>query len=216
MVVYAEITIPASGFRIGRAFAELSGVRVELDRVVPTADAVVPFLWVRGARPEAVVRVTRERSAVEDIALLDRAAEEALYRVVWNRRARDVAVSIADSALALVTGAGTAEEWTFEFRGEHREPLSAFVRELRADGTPVTVGRLTEDRSRAPRRRNPLTDAQFEALGLAYAEGYFEEPRAATLEELAAEAEVTPQAFGGRLRRAVASLVAERVGAAAH
>jgi len=212
MVVYAEITVPASEFRIGQAFAELSGVRVELDRIVPMADAVVPFLWVRGAPPADVVRVTRERGAVEDIAVLDRTDEATLFRVVWNRRFRDAVVAIADSEVALVTGTGTAEEWTFEFRGEDREPLSGLLRDLRADGIPVTVARLTEGLVRGRRRRCSLTDPQSEALRIAHAKGYFEEPRGATLEELAAETGVTPQAFGGRLRRAVARLAAARVG----
>jgi len=211
MVVYAEVTIPASEFRIGRAFAELPRVRVGLDRVVPTADAVVPFFWVRGANPDDVVHATREHGAVEDISVLDQTGDETLYRVVWNRRFRDTVVSIADSDIALMSGTGTADEWTFAFRAESREPLSTFLRGLRADGTPVTVVRLTDERRRVERRQGSLTPSQSEALRAAYARGYFEAPRAVTLDELAADTEISSQAFGGRLRRAVAKLVAAKV-----
>jgi len=95
MVVYAETAVPASSFSIGRAFAELPGVAVEMDRIVPTVDAVVPFVWVRGASPEDVVRVTRAHGAVEEIRRLHEEDGRTLYRVVWNRAFRDAVVHIA-------------------------------------------------------------------------------------------------------------------------
>jgi len=214
MVVYAEISVPASGFRIGRAFAELPGVRVEMDRIVPTKSAVVPFIWVEGASRNEVVEATHEHGAVEEIATLHEESERTLYRVVWNRAFRDLAVSVAESDLALLSGTGTSKEWHFEFRCEDKTLLSELVTELRDDDVPVTVVRLTEDRP--SRSAGPtdsrLTAPQYEALQLACAEGYFEEPREVTLDALAEELGITRQAVGGRLRRAVATLAAAEVG----
>lgn len=213
MVVYAEIAVPASGFRIGRAFGDLPGVTVEMDRIVPTVTAVVPFIWVEGATVEAVVQATREHGAVEEITALQEEDDgRTLYRVVWNRAFRDTVVSIAEADLALLSGTGTAEEWRFEFRSDTKAPLSALVADLRNDDVPVTVVRLTEDRPGRGRTGGRLTAAQYEALQLAYTEGYFEQPRAVSLEALAAELGITRQAFGGRLRRALATIVAREVG----
>jgi predicted DNA binding protein len=213
MVVYAEIAVPASGFRIGRAFGEFPDVVVEMDRIVPTVSAVIPFIWVEGAPAGEVVRATREHEAAEEITALHEEDGRTLYRVVWNRTFRDTVVSIAESDLAMLSGVGTAEEWRFQFRSETKAPLSAFVAELRDENVPATVVRLTDDPPSPDGERARLTAAQFEALELAYREGYFEEPRATSLEALAVELGITRQAFGGRLRRALATLAARELGA---
>lgn len=212
MVVYAEIAVPAGEFKIGRAFGEFPGVTVEMDRIVPTVTAVIPFVWVEGAPVGEVLRATREHGAVEEITALQEEDGRTLYRVVWNRTFQDTVVSVAEADLALLSGTGTAEEWRFEFRCETKAPLSALVDELREDGVPVTVVRLADDRPAPDRDGGRLTAAQFEALQFAYTEGYFEQPRAVSLEALAAELGITRQAFGGRLRRAVARLAASEVG----
>lgn len=211
MVVYAEIAVPASGFRIGQAFAELPGVSVEMDRIVPTLEAVIPFVWVEGARPEDVVRATHKHEAVEEIKVIHEEDGRTLYRVVWNRTFRDTVVSIAESELALLSGVGTSEEWRFEFRSETNTPFSEFVTELREADVPLTVIRLTDHRPSRHRDSHRLTGPQFEALHLAYTEGYFEEPRAVTLDALAGRVGITRQAFAGRLRRAIETLAADEL-----
>lgn len=52
-----------------------------------------------------------------------------------------------------------------------------------------------------------LTDAQREALLAAYEAGYFEEPRGTSLEELAADLDISPTAVGGRIRRGTSRLI---------
>ncbi|WP_224336510.1 helix-turn-helix domain-containing protein [Haloprofundus halobius] len=52
-----------------------------------------------------------------------------------------------------------------------------------------------------------VTDAQREALVAAYEDGYFEEPRETSLEDLAAELDISPTAMGGRLRRGTGKLI---------
>ena len=52
-----------------------------------------------------------------------------------------------------------------------------------------------------------LTDSQREALFVAFEAGYFEEPRNATLGEVAAELDISQPAAGGLLRRGVERLI---------
>jgi predicted DNA binding protein len=52
-----------------------------------------------------------------------------------------------------------------------------------------------------------LTDSQREALLVAFEAGYFEEPRNATLGEVAAELDISQPAAGGLLRRGIERLV---------
>jgi predicted ester cyclase len=60
MVVYAEFEIPADGFRIGRAFRQLPDVEVELERVVPTGDSVIPFIWFKVRTQTTLYRSRRK------------------------------------------------------------------------------------------------------------------------------------------------------------
>jgi predicted DNA binding protein len=53
-----------------------------------------------------------------------------------------------------------------------------------------------------------LTDSQREALLLAFEAGYFEEPRDATLSEVAAELDISQPAASGLLRRGIERLIA--------
>ncbi|MFC5972299.1 helix-turn-helix domain-containing protein [Halomarina salina] len=210
MVLYAKFRIPADGFRIGRAFGQLPDVRVELDRIVPTTSSVIPFVWVQGADRSDVVRATRRDGAVEHIESIN--SEEGgwvLYRVVWNRSFRDTVVAIAESDVTLLSGEGTADDWWFEFRAANREPLSELHDYLRANGVEPTVVRVTEVDVDRKGNWDHLTESQVEALRLAHERGYFHEPRDVDLEALATEVGISRQAFSGRLRRGISSLVSE-------
>lgn len=49
MATIAEYTIPAESFPLGSVFKEFPDVEVELERVVPTNKAIIPYFWVRHA-----------------------------------------------------------------------------------------------------------------------------------------------------------------------
>lgn len=208
MVVYAEFVIPADEFVVGRAFDHLSDVQVEIERIVPIGDDVVPFIWVRGADPERVIQMMQAYGAVKEIAVLDEHSEMgALFRVVWTRAFRDELVTIAEADMTLLSGVGTTNEWRFLLRAPNKEPLSEFLHHLRDEGVSLTIERLTEVSTRENTRYD-LTEPQCEAIQLAYEQGYFNDPREITLKALAEEVGITRQSFEGRLRRGLQNLVA--------
>ena len=55
--------------------------------------------------------------------------------------------------------------------------------------------------------RDVLTDGQREALLAAYEQGYFADPREASLEEVADSLDYSPSAVGGRIKRGMKALV---------
>jgi hypothetical protein len=70
--------------------------------------------------------------------------------------------------------------------------------------------RLTRDGESEP-PGDGLTDRQHEALRIAYELGYFEIPRQASLEDVAAELDITPSSVSERLRRGQTQLIEETV-----
>lgn len=70
--------------------------------------------------------------------------------------------------------------------------------------------RLTQDGDSEP-PGDGLTDRQHEALRIAYERGYFDIPRQASLEDVAAELDISPSSVSERLRRAQTQLIEETV-----
>lgn len=70
--------------------------------------------------------------------------------------------------------------------------------------------RLTRDGEPEP-PGDGLTDRQHEALRIAYELGYFGIPRQASLEDVAAELDISPSSVSERLRRAQTQLIEETV-----
>ena len=74
----------------------------------------------------------------------------------------------------------------------------------------LQLDRLTRDREPEP-PGDGLTDRQHEALRTAYELGYFNIPRHASLEEVAAELDISASSVSERLRRAHTQLIQETV-----
>jgi predicted DNA binding protein len=70
--------------------------------------------------------------------------------------------------------------------------------------------RLTQDGESEP-PGDGLTDRQHEALRIAYELGHFDIPRQASLEDVAAELDISPSSVSERLRRAQTQLIEETV-----
>lgn len=207
MVTIAEFSVDPGGFPLGSVFAQLADAEVELERLVPTNDALVPYFWLRGARTDGLVDAFGDRPEVKRLELVDEVDDEYLLRVEWEPEAEGILKAIADTPVSLLTTVGTSEEWRFEVRGEDAGAISAFQARCREYGVPVELVSLN---SLSPMRSSAeydLTETQREALVLAYEHGYYRSPREVTLDELARELGITGQSLGSRLRRGTNQLI---------
>lgn len=206
MASIAEFTLRVDEFPLGTIFAALPDVTVHLERVVPDTNGVVPYFWVRGADSDTIVEQFLEHPGVRDIRAIGRVGDEHLMRCEWNAEYDSVLDALVAPEVVLLSAVGTADEWTFELRGETRQAIAQFQAYCRDHDIPVTLTELHA--LRATDSKQDLTDAQWEALALAYEHGYFDSPREVTLSELADKLGITQQALGSRLRRATRRLVA--------
>lgn len=205
MATVAEFTLPADAFPLGTVFAELPDVTVQLERVIPDANDVVPYFWVRGTESDAIVEQFSAHPGVREIREIDRVDGEHLLRCEWVAEHDSVLDALVAPEVVLLSAVGTATEWTFELRGESRESIAKFQEYCHDHGVPVTLTELHALRSLDV--THELTDGQRKALVLAYERGYFDTPRETTLEELANELGVSQQALGSRLQRGYRRLV---------
>jgi len=201
-----EFTVPTSACALGRSLGGEAGASLELDRIVPIDDTIMPYFWVSGRDPEAFATAARAESAVETISIVDAVEDGTLFAARWNHEEAGTLFAIARSGGVLLDAGATSERWRFEVRFDDREAVAEFRSFCDERGVPLSIERVTTASPRTDGRYG-LTAEQQEALAVAYQRGYFQEPRRATLEDVAREIGISPRALAGRLRRGQARLL---------
>ena len=213
MATEATFTVPADQFPLGTVFKQLPDVTVELERLIPAQDVVIPYFWVRGTEVEDIENAFTEHPGVQAIRLVDSVEDEYLLRVEWAVDYDDVLTTLTEAEVPLIEATGTNEQWTFDIRGDDRSDIADFQRRCRELDIPIT---LTELHALTPVQMGTeaaLTDTQQEAMILAYERGYFESPREITMAELGEELGITQQAVASRLRRGIKQVVGRTLSA---
>ena len=203
MATEATFTVPAGEFPLGSVFEQLPDVTVELERIIPAQDVVVPYFWVRGTEIDDIEGVFSDHPGVKAIELVDSVGDEYLLRVEWALEYDGVLSTLTETKIPLVKAVGTNRQWTFDVRGDDRSDIADFQNRCRELSIPVTLTKLHALTPIETDAEAALTDPQREALVLAYERGYFNSPREVTMEEIGAELGISQQAVASRLRRGI-------------
>ncbi|WP_331232441.1 helix-turn-helix domain-containing protein [Natronorarus salvus] len=211
MASIAVFSVAAATFPLGSVFDDLPEVTVELERIVPTGEVVVPYFWIYGADSEAVLDAFYDKPGVLNIELVDSIDESVLMRAEWDYEVHGIKRGIFESGLTLLSASGSSDEWRFELRAPDRVSLSAFQSYCQENCIGVELTRLYTLSERRTDREYGLTEPQLDGLTLAFDRGYFDSPRRTTLEELADELGVSRPAVSDRLRRGLRNLLASTI-----
>jgi len=195
-----EFTSPADEFPLGSVFEDLPGVTVELERLIPHETLIIPYFWVRGVESDDIEAAFEPHSGVTNIRLVDSVEDEYLMRAEWKPEYFGVLSALAKANVVVLGGLGTKEGWRFEVRGESQETIADFREYCQENDIPIQI---TAVHAMLPIQGEgyELTEAQREALVMAYKRGYFDTPRETSLEEIADELGITQQSLSSRLRR---------------
>lgn len=207
MTVIAEFTVDHVDFALASVFEAFPEATVELDRVVPTDEAFLPYFWVWSADVDDVVDLVRASDPLSAVELVDEVEGGGLFRASWNRDVGCLLDAMAESGLTLRKGIGSADDWLFELRAERAPALSAFQRYLTENDVEAELVRLYDLDDESTSGRFNLTPEQREALLAAYDEGYYEQPATTDLASLAGRFDISRSAFGARLRRGYRNLI---------
>ena len=207
MSTIADVEFDPEVFLLGAVFERFPDAVIELERIVPTGGAVVPYFWVRGISEGEAGTLGRDLPEEVVVEQVDSLADDHLVRAKWDPVSRQgVLHGVIESGLTLVSALGTAEGWRFELRGDEHESVARFQSYCREHGIPL---QLTGLHTLATARDGDydLTDKQREALVLAYERGYYDSPREADRAAVAAELGISRQALASRLRRGTRRLL---------
>jgi predicted DNA binding protein len=199
MSVLLRFTIDADAFELGRVLAVPPGMAVELDRIVPTGQQVVPFVWATGPDHEGVAESVRAHTSVDSFTALDRFGQTGLYRLDWREGPGALLGAIEQSEAALLDARG-GRAWRFRLRFSDTDQVPQFHDMVREAGLPVNVEQ-TQQLSDHGEDTSGLSEKQRTALTLAVRRGYFASPSEVGLEKLAEELDITRQALSKRIRR---------------
>ncbi|AXG08314.1 bacterio-opsin activator (plasmid) [Haloplanus rubicundus] len=209
MATEATFTVPPDEFPLGTIFASVPGVTVELERIVPRKDVIIPYFWVRGVDIDDVEDSFSTHPGVKAIRLIDSVDDEYLLRVEWDPEYEGILTALGETEIPLITAIGTNEQWTFEIRGDHRRDIATFQQRCRERDILITLTALHALTPVETATETALTDPQLEALVLAYERGYFNSPRDTTMAELGEELGISQQAIASRLRRGIRRILSQ-------
>jgi predicted DNA binding protein len=209
MTVIADIAIPSGEFELGRVFNEHPDITIDLERIVPLGDTVIPLFWVTNGNPDAIESTLLDSPHAEIARNLTDAGERVLFEVRWNFDDDGIIQPLIDTNARVLEATGNAEEWEFRIRFSTQEDFNQFNRTVTNKGIPVTLRHIYNPVP--PDEQSPLSDEQRKAITEAYRRGYFNIPREVTAADLAKEFEVSDSALSERLRRGLSTVVRETV-----
>jgi predicted DNA binding protein len=214
MSVITEISVPAEDFALGRALDGVESTQFELERMVPTTDAVVPFFWAHDTNPDTLETSLEADEDVVTVRMLDKLDNRALFRVEWAADIDGLVQSIIEHEAAILEALGTNDRWEFQLRFPDNADVSSFQSALDESNVDFTLRRMynPDDPNTGV---SDLTPAQRETLLIALEHGYFAIPRETNLMEIADELDISDQAVNERMRRGMAKLAVSSLTAGA-
>ena len=211
MAIEASFTTTEGEFPLAAVFVDFPGAQIELDRVVPTNDAIVPYFWVADAGVTDIGMSTVSHPGINDIRVIDTAEDNAFIRIDWDFGYESVLTAILETDAELISAIGKQEQWTFDIRGDDQQAVADFRSYCHDHDIPLELTQLHALSPLRSGREYDLTDAQREALTLAYARGYYDSPREVPQQALADALGITRQAVASRLQRGTRRLIASTV-----
>jgi predicted DNA binding protein len=178
-----------------------------------TAPSLGAYLFsVRTDDFEQFEAALRQDPTIDSFARIVADGPEAVYRFEYDSGATvfSAAIAAVDGISLDWTNDGAA--WIVRVWLPDREALASLWEYAIDHDVEFSLERVYEYTSFADAQPD-LTDEQRDGLLLALEMGYFEEPRTATLSDVAAELGISQPAAGGLLRRGVRRLVESRVAA---
>ncbi|QLH83507.1 helix-turn-helix domain-containing protein [Halosimplex pelagicum] len=211
MSLFAEFHVPSADFALFETLDRLPDLVVEIDRVAAADELLTPYFWVSAVEIDEFEAVAEGDPSIEDLRRLDDFESASLYRATWTENVDTMVYASTQAGATILEAKGQHGVWDIRIRFDDRDPLEAFQKYAQRFDISFDLVKLYETEHPRTGSQYGLTEKQHEALNTAWELGYFEEPREATLAEVAAELDITRQSLSQRLRRGHHALVANTI-----
>lgn len=208
MATVVRARVPAEEFVLYETLRSHPALQIECERIVESGDVVMPLVWARGVERDLLESTLDDDDSVDSLECLAEFDTELLYRMEWVSRVDLVVQMLTTSGATVMNAYGDGDDWELRVLYPEREDLARTTEFCEEHGLRFDVLRV-RDLEGEPAGRYGLTNEQYEALTLAIDRGYFDVPRAASLDGLADELDISHQALSERLRRGHEALIEE-------
>ena len=204
-------TVPSDELALHYTFERLPEMEVECERIVQSGEgSIMPLLWVRYDDREELEATLEADPTVDSVELVSAFDGEFLYRMEWIDHVHLLVQMLTNSEATVLDAYGRNRGWHLRVLYPEREHFSRTHEFADEHGLTFEITTMREMEGE-PAGRYGLTNSQYRVLELAARRGYYEIPRAVTLQELAAELGVSHQALSEQLRRGTGALVEDTV-----
>lgn len=216
MSTVVDASLPAEELALAQSLRENPDSRFEICRVVAnTTDTVMPFVWASGADRQDLESSLRADPTTQNVRLVSEADDEYLFKMEWMAKVNLLFdVFLVEEEAALLDAHCSGEEWRFRLVFPDHQCIRSVCDECDELDLNLDVERVVPLSGSFTHDQFQLTEKQYEAVMVAYEEGYYDVPREINLKELARRLDLSHQALSERLRRGHEALIANGLGVA--
>lgn len=204
MSVIATFVIESDSFPLGNCIENQPSAKIEFERIVPMREETFPFIFVwEHTDFEQFEQTADSLPEIELIRRLETFEDGRLYKIQWKADTSPLLPDIKANDGVILSASGNTSAWRFELRFPEHAAVSQFFREVTAasDIEMKLNSLIQEVEFESTDDRSLLTDKQEQALETAFELGYYDVPRGAHLDDVAAALDISPSATSALLRR---------------
>ncbi|WP_277541305.1 bacterio-opsin activator domain-containing protein [Haloarcula laminariae] len=138
MSAITHMTVDADEFLLGRVLSRDPGAEVELERAVPAANQVMPYLWVAGVQLPEFERRVRTSPHVRRLVAVDVVNNQGMYRIEWADDGESLLHGIRETGATILSARG-ADTWEFVLQFEDYGGLARFHNYCRQNDIDVSL-----------------------------------------------------------------------------
>ncbi|AFZ74018.1 helix-turn-helix domain-containing protein [Natronobacterium gregoryi] len=208
MTTVVELEVPADRLGLAQTFDRVPTFEFQIGGLIGD---VAPLVRVTGPDRRTIEDTLESDSSVVVVASVASECSESeheqwLFRLDFGERLKLFQQIVSANEGAILAARGRDGTWSVQLLYHDRKSVSTCHELFGQYDFGVEVTRIN-DPTDLEQERTPLTKTQYETIAAAHELGYFDVPRRITLEELAAELDVSHQALSERLRRCQSALV---------
>lgn len=147
MTSIAEFTLPPTDFPLGRVFEDKPEATLELDRVVPSGDTVLPYFWVHVQDSDCdlndIRKIFDDLPELRSAVLMEDLGSKGLFRAEWKAEHLGIMSAIPATGVTVLSATGSNERWIFELRASKVQQFSDFQQYCKDHDINVTLKRFS-------------------------------------------------------------------------
>lgn len=209
MGVIAEFTVDGPDLLLKDPLDAAPEMTVSVEEDTASREGLpIFYFWASDGDFAAFDAALADDVDIAEYEVLETVEDRQMYRVRFSRTSFYDAYR--ESTATFLSLSGDHRGWRLQMRFPDRESLRRYRQSYEEEGVSFVVHRLYTDTS-GPGDEYGLTEKQRRALALAHREGYFSQPREVTLDDLAAQLNISPQAVSARIQRGLDALLAATI-----